>query len=94
MSGANTFMRRSDCPEVYFLAGRRNPTRTLFDFVDEPRGRTARIVSTIHAHNVQLVVLNREPHFSGAVPPDLRAALEEEFPNRADAGKFEVRWKP
>ena len=25
-----------DCPEVYFLSGLRNPTRTFFDFFDEP----------------------------------------------------------
>jgi hypothetical protein len=29
-----------DCPEVYFLYGFRNPTRTLFDFGDEQAGRT------------------------------------------------------
>jgi hypothetical protein len=34
-----------DCPEVYFLFGFRNPGRTLFDFFEEPAGRTSRILA-------------------------------------------------
>jgi len=26
-----------DCPEVYFLAGVRNPTRSLFEFLEDPQ---------------------------------------------------------
>lgn len=83
-----------DCPEVYFLYGFRNPTATLFDLNDDPNGRTERILRTVRQHDVNLVVLNLHPEFSGKVPPDLRTALEHEFPNRVDAEKFEVRWKP
>jgi hypothetical protein len=83
-----------DCPEVYFLADRRNPTRTLFDFLDDPAGRSQRILAAIHAHDVHLVVLNREPYFSGPVANDLRAALDAEFPEHAETRQFEVRWKP
>ncbi len=86
-----------DCPEVYFLYGFRNPTRTLYDFNDDPTGRTPRILRTIAEHNVQLVVLNRHPEssdYSGPVPTDLQTALEAEFPYHATTGKFEVRWRP
>ena len=83
-----------DCPEVYFLYGFRNPTPTLFDVADDPVGRTERILQAIRQHDVNLVVLNQYPQFSGPVPADLRAALELEFPNSVDTGKFEVRWKP
>jgi hypothetical protein len=83
-----------DCPEVYFLSGFRNPTPTLFDFLDEPTGRTRRILAAIHAHEVNLVVLNLAPSFSGPVAPDLREALEREFPEQTHTGNFEVRWKP
>ena len=85
-----------DCPEVYFLYGFRNPTRTLYDFNDDPTGRTPRILPTIAEHDVQPVVLNRHPEasdFSGSVPTDLQTALEVEFPYHATTGKFEVRWK-
>jgi hypothetical protein len=83
-----------DCPEVYFLNGFRNPTPTLFDLADDPVGRTERILQAIRQHGVNLVVLNAYPQFSAPVPADLRTALESEFPNRAQTGKFEVRWKP
>jgi hypothetical protein len=83
-----------DCPEVYFLSGFRNPTPTLFDFLDEPTGRTERILAAIHAHDVNLVVLNLAPSFSDPVAPDLREALYREFPEQTHTGSFEVRWKP
>jgi hypothetical protein len=83
-----------DCPEVYFLSGFRNPTRTLFDFFDDPVGRTGRILDALHARNVSLVVLNEKPSFSDPVPPDLRSLLEKEYPAQQVVGAFEVRWKP
>lgn len=83
-----------DCPEVYFLYGFRNPTHTLFDFFDDQTSRTTRILDAIHQHEVNLVVINLDPPFSGPVPADLRRMLEQEFPNHARVRKFEVRWKP
>jgi len=82
-----------DCPEVYFLYGFRNPTRTLYDFFDDPVNRTQRILALIQKHNPRMVVLNRDPEFSGQVSPDLRAALERQFPDHGQAGRFEVRWR-
>jgi len=83
-----------DCPEVYFLYGFRNPTRTLFDFFDDPTGRTERILEAIRQHDVNLVVINLSPAFSHPIPKDLRVLLEQQFPNHAQLQKFEVRWKP
>jgi hypothetical protein len=83
-----------DCPQVYFLDGFRNPTRTLFDFEDDRPDRTERILATIHAHDINLVVLNEAPLFSGKVSVELRTALEREFPNHTTVDIFEVRWKP
>jgi hypothetical protein len=82
-----------DCPEVYFLAGFANPTRTFFDFLDEPTSRTERILESIRAHDVNLVVLELSSGFSGPIPRDLEQALQEEFPEHALVGHFEVRWK-
>ncbi len=82
-----------DCPEVYFLYGFRNPTRTLFDFFDDP-GRTQRILAAIRQHDVNLVVINLAPSFSHPVSTDLRVLIEQQFPNHAQVHKFEVRWKP
>ncbi len=83
-----------DCPEIDFLYGFRNPTRTLFEFFDDPVGRTDRILNALHARDVSIVVINQEPGFSDPVPTDLRAALEKEFPAQQAAGRFIVRWKP
>lgn len=82
-----------DCPEVYFLGGLRNPGRTLFDFFDRPTGRTARVLAVLKEHHVNLVVLNRQPSFSGPVPADLNAAFVQEFPNHAAVQRFDVRWR-
>ncbi len=82
-----------DCPEVYFLSGLRNPTPTFFDYYDDPVGRTVRILNTIEQHRVKAVVLNREPSFSGDVPPDLAAALTARFPHARRVGRFDVRWR-
>ena len=83
-----------DCPEVYYLYGFRNPTRFFFDYHDEPQDRTQRVLQTIRDRHINLVVINGHPIFSGNISSDLRSAFEQEFPNRADTGTFEVRWKP
>jgi hypothetical protein len=81
-----------DCPEVYFLTGLRNPTRTIFEFLDASSNRTAAVLEALNRHRVRAVALNREPQFSGAPPPDLAAALAQTFPHAMVIGKFEVRW--
>jgi len=87
-------LAKPDSPEVYFLSGFRDPTGVFFDFYEDAAGRTQRTLAAIRLHNINLVVLNRYPPDSGPVAADLETALEREFPNRADAGDFEVRWKP
>ena len=87
-------LAKPDSPEVYFLSGFRDPTGIFFDFYEDPSGRTQRALAVIDSHNINLVVLNHHPPFAGPIADDLQNALEREFPNRADAGDFEVRWKP
>jgi peptidoglycan/xylan/chitin deacetylase (PgdA/CDA1 family) len=82
-----------DCPELYFLSGLRNPTRSLFDFFDDATGRTPRILEALDRHGVTAVVLNRAPQFSPQVADDLVAAIEQRYPYGADVGKFQVRWR-
>jgi hypothetical protein len=83
-----------DCPEINFLYDFHNPTRTLFEFVDDPIGRTNRILNALHNRDVNIIVINQQPEFSDAVPPDLLAALEKEYPEQQEVGQFVVRWKP
>ncbi len=82
-----------DLPEVYFLSGLRNPTRTLFDFFDEPAGRTGRIVRALDAHRVDVVVLNRRLRFSGPPPDTLLKVLRKRYPRAAVIGDFILRWR-
>jgi len=82
-----------DAPEAYFLSGLRNPTPVLFDFFDEPLGRTERILRVLYEEDVRVVVLNQSPHFSGPPPPELIRALEANYPNGTLIGRFIVRWK-
>jgi len=84
-----------DCPEVYFLTGRKNPTRTLFDFLDpHPEGRTQRILDAVDRLGVRVVVLNRNPLFSGPADGALLRGLEARFPSAREIGRFLVAWKP
>jgi hypothetical protein len=82
-----------DCPEIYFLSGLRNPTRSLFDFFDDATARTPRILDALDRHGVTAVVLNRGPQFSPQVADDLVAAIERRYPYGANVGKFQVRWR-
>jgi hypothetical protein len=87
-------LAKPDSPEVYFLSGFHDPTGIFFDFYEDASGRTQRALAAIQLHNINLVVLNHRPPFAGPIAEDLKTALERDFPNRADAGDFEVRWKP
>lgn len=82
-----------DCPEVYFLSGLRNPTRSLFDFFDDETGRTPRILAALHRHGVTAIALNKAPLFSAGISRDLVAELERRYPFGANVGKFQIRWK-
>jgi len=80
-----------DCPEIYFLSGLRNPTRSLFEFFDDERDRTPRLLAALERHGVTAIVLNSAPTFTKGLPPDLVTALEARYPNVAVIGKFQVR---
>lgn len=82
-----------DAPEIYFLAGLRNPTRTFFDFL-EPAGHSAdRVLAAVDQHGVTAVVINRFVKFSAPLAPDLEAAFAARFPHAATIGRFTVRWR-
>ncbi|HWZ84992.1 MAG TPA: hypothetical protein VN032_02255, partial [Thermoanaerobaculia bacterium] len=64
-----------DCPEVYFLSGRRNPTREFFDFLGGPPEPPAAFVERLERGGVRAVVINRSPDFSPPLSPELSALL-------------------
>lgn len=82
-----------DCPEIYFLSGLRNPTRSLFDFFDDQSGRTARVLATLEQHGVTAIALNSAPQFTAGISADLVDELERRYPFGANIGKFQIRWQ-
>ncbi len=95
-----------DCPQVYFLANRRNPTRTFYDFFDSDYGadtgpRRQRILALLESRRVPVIVIHWQPEFSRTYDPELMAVLVQRFPNRASVdldaypgpAKFSVRWR-
>jgi len=82
-----------DAPEAYFLTGRRNPTRTMYDFFDDQESRTTRLLRSLRERDVRVIAINTEPEFSPKVSGELRAALEREYPIMQGVGHFEVRWR-
>jgi hypothetical protein len=82
-----------DCPEIYFLTGRRNPTRSLFDFFDDTTGHTARVLEALDAHGVTVVVMNARSAFSPPISADLVAELVRRYPFAGNIGPFHVRWR-
>jgi hypothetical protein len=82
-----------DMPEVYFLSGLKNPTRSLFDFFDDPTNRSARILSALDSHGVTAIVLNRLPAFSAPLADDLIPGLEKRYPYSLNVGPYQLRWR-
>lgn len=80
-----------DSPEVYFLSGVPNHTRTLFDFLDDPPDLP--LIDRVHAAAATLVVLNTRPDFGPAPDQATVEALRAEFPNVQAVPGFLVFWK-
>ena len=87
-----------DCPEVYFLAARRNPTVTMYDAFDDdfgaPATRAARLGALVDDVPVRLAVLGEGTEFSGAPHPASVAAIVSRLPAGAQAGPFRLVWAP
>ncbi|MEO8257042.1 MAG: glycosyltransferase family 39 protein [Acidobacteriota bacterium] len=81
-----------DCPEVYFLTGMINPTRTFYEAFDQQRMTPAAVLTLIEEHGITVVVINRTPEFSGPLSSEVDAALAARFPQSDEAGRFLVRW--
>ena len=70
-----------DCPEVYFLSGRKNPTRTFYDLFERSTGsRCGRILEVLDRHHVNVVVVNHTPGFSARLDAETLAAPARAVP--------------
>ena len=82
-----------DVPEIYFLSGLRNPTRTLYDMFDDPVGRNQTLLRQVDSAGVRAIVINSEPQFSERVRTDLHDSLAKRFPRSLASDEFELRWR-
>ena len=82
-----------DAPELYFLTGLRNPTRTLYDFFDAPDAHDVRLLAALDRHAVTAIVLNSRPAFSPLPSDELVTALETRFPFATNVGPYQLRWR-
>jgi len=90
--GAFTFAG-PDLPEIYFLAGLRNPTRSLFDFLEPSATAADRVLKAIDERHITAVVTNARVKYSSPLSPDLEASLEARFPAARTIGRLTVRWR-
>jgi hypothetical protein len=79
-----------DCPEVYFLSDRRNPTRAMYDLFDERAQRGQWITHLLEERDVAVVVLNLAPEFSKPIAWPLYLALRERYPHETRIVNFLV----
>ena len=82
-----------DIPEVYFLAGRRNPTGVLFDVYENPQERVAQVRKALTSERVDLAVIGDRLGIPGELDPGLRALVDSAFPVELPVGRFALRLK-
>lgn len=82
-----------DSPEVYFLAGYRNLTPDIYDFLNPEANRPEKIISVIADPRVRVVVVNKKPPLSASIPTKELLKIDQLFPGSANVGQFEVRWR-
>ena len=82
-----------DTPEIYFLSGLRNPTRSLFEMFDDSTNGDERLLRTLAAHGVTAIALNSQPSFSPAITQQLFVQLAAQYPHAQNIGPFQLRWR-
>jgi hypothetical protein len=83
-----------DTPEIYYLADLKNPTRSLFDFLDSSgSSRGDRLLRTLDERGVTAVAIDLDPALSEPHEPAVLAALRARYGYGTRVGRIEVRWR-
>ncbi len=82
-----------DAPEAYFLTGRLNHTRTLFEFLDRTPESALDIPVRALAIGASVVVIKRRPEFSPAPSPRAIAAVHQAYPQCEELTNYLVCWR-
>jgi hypothetical protein len=82
-----------DTPEIYFLTGLRNPTRTFFEIFDDSTNTEDGVLRALDAHGVTAIVINARPPFSRGVSRRVFRQLAARYPLSQWVGPYQVRWR-
>jgi 4-amino-4-deoxy-L-arabinose transferase and related glycosyltransferases of PMT family len=82
-----------DSPEIYFLSGLRNPTRSLFEFFDDSADAEGRVLAELAAHGITAIVLNAGPSFSAPISQRMFVELSRRYPHARNFDPFQLRWR-
>ncbi len=80
-----------DAPEIYFLTGKRNPSRSFYQFFDPDWEQD--LLRRTAEPGIRLLVINRRPEFSAPMSRPAYAVLAERFPESLQIGPMEIRWR-
>lgn len=94
-AGADPFIYAApDCPEIYFLTDKRNPTKKIYDLFDSADEDPESTIARLEEAHVRVAVLNLQPESRRPLKPELARRLRERFPQSLSVGWFELRWRP
>jgi len=83
-----------DAPQLYFLAGLRNPTGTMFEVFDDSLARSAATLTReLRAHDVRVVVLTDPDGAAHPMDAAFRSWLLATYPESEWVRRYEVRWR-
>ncbi|QDV29793.1 Dolichyl-phosphate-mannose-protein mannosyltransferase [Planctopirus ephydatiae] len=93
LSEDQTVLAGPDCPHIYFLTGRRNPTPYMYDiFVTDPE-YFSQLIELAHSDQVGMVIISRAPEFSPVWPQELVLKIAEAFSYAEEFERFIVLTK-
>ena len=82
-----------DAPEIYFLSGLKNPTRTFFEMFQDSTKANEGVLRALDAHGVTAIVLNAQPSFSPFITRGMFVQLASRYPHAQNVGPFQLRWR-
>jgi len=82
-----------DAPELYFLSGLKNPTRSYGGHLDTSTPRGDGLLRTLEQRGVTAIAINHNPGFSNDLDPSTLRMLRANYPVHERVGPFEVRWR-
>lgn len=83
----------TDCPEIYFLSGLPNPTRALFEFLEEPGRYESDVKSVLQRGDLDLVVVHQASEYSKSERNTLTNLVIHTFPASRSMGDFIVYYR-